>query len=65
MNCNKINSLVYGEEENKNALEIVKNGLDYFKEQATDIVIIDTAGRHKEEQTLLEEMKSMYLHSNP
>ncbi len=60
MNCNKINSIVYGEEENKNALEIVKNGLDFFKDQAIDIVIIDTAGRHKEEQSLLEEMKSMY-----
>src|SRR5918997_1532062 len=60
MNCNKINSLVYGEEENKNALEIVKNGLNYFKGQAVDIVIIDTAGRHKEEHTLLEEMESMY-----
>src|ERR687890_2764211 len=60
MNCNKINSLVYGEEENKNALEIVKNGLNFFKDQAIDIVIIDTAGRHKEEQTLLDEMKSMY-----
>jgi signal recognition particle subunit SRP54 len=60
MNCSKINSLVYGEEENKNALEIVKNGLVFFKEQAIDIVIIDTAGRHKEEQSLLEEMKSIY-----
>src|ERR687889_516693 len=60
MNCNKINSLVYGEEENKNALEIVKNGLAFFKEEAIDIIIIDTAGRHKEEQSLLEEMRSMH-----
>ena len=60
MNCSKINSIVYGEEENKNALEIVKNGLDFFKEEAIDIIIIDTAGRHKEEQSLLEEMRSMH-----
>ena len=60
MNCHKINTTVYGEEENKNALEIVKNGLDFFKEQAIDIIIIDTAGRHKEEQSLLEEMRSIY-----
>ena len=60
MNCIKINSIVYGEEENKNALEIVKNGIEFFKKQAIDIIIIDTAGRHKEEQSLLDEMKSMY-----
>jgi signal recognition particle subunit SRP54 len=60
MNCSKINSIVYGEEGNRNALEIVKNGLNFFKDQAIDIIIIDTAGRHKEEQSLLEEMKSMY-----
>src|SRR5919107_1042649 len=60
MNCSKINVEVFGEEQNNNALEIVKNGLNFFKEQAIDIVIIDTAGRHKEEQSLLEEMKSMY-----
>ena len=58
MNCSKINSIVYGEEGNKDALEIVKNGLDFFNEQPIDIIIIDTAGRHKEEQSLLEEMKS-------
>jgi len=60
MNCSKINSIVYGEEENKNAPEIVKNGLEFFKNQAVDIIIIDTAGRHKEEQSLLDEMKSIY-----
>ena len=65
MNCIKINSIVYGEEENKNALEIVKNGIEFFKEQAIDIVIIDTAGRHKEEQSLLDEMKSMYTIVTP
>ena len=26
----------------------------------SDVVIIDTAGRHKDEAELLEEMKSMY-----
>ena len=60
MNCSKINAQVYGEEGNKDALEIVKNGLVFFNDQPVDIIIIDTAGRHKEEQGLLEEMRSMY-----
>jgi signal recognition particle subunit SRP54 len=60
MNCSKINAQVYGEEDNKDALEIVKNGLIFFKDQPVEIIIIDTAGRHKEEQGLLEEMRTMY-----
>ena len=33
---------------------------NFLKNKQIDIVIIDTAGRHKEEQSLLDEMKSMY-----
>src|SRR6187431_2856077 len=57
MNCSKINVEVYGDEKGeKNAVDIVKKGLDYFRPGNVDIVIIDTAGRHKEESGLLEEM---------
>ena len=35
---------------------IVKNGLKHFESQSLDVIIIDTAGRHKEEHDLLEEM---------
>src|SRR5574339_187528 len=65
MNCSKINVEVYGEEENKNAVSIAKNGLAHFKNQNLDIVIIDTAGRHKEEEGLLQEMKDMYKVATP
>ena len=60
MNCSKINIEVYGEEESKDAVEIATNGLEHFKEQNLDVVIIDTAGRHKEETSLLEEMREMH-----
>ena len=36
---------VYGEPESSNAVDIVRNGLK--KHAAADLVIIDTAGRHK------------------
>jgi len=65
MNCVKINVEVYGDESNKDAPSIVKKGLDYFKDAGSDVVIIDTAGRHKDEAELLEEMKSMYNISKP
>ena len=60
MNCSKINIDVYGEEQSQDAVGIVSRGLEYFKSQNVDVIIIDTAGRHKEETSLLEEMKSMY-----
>jgi signal recognition particle subunit SRP54 len=60
MNCNKINVEVFGDENNKDAVQIVKDGLNYYKSQNMDVILIDTAGRHKEESGLLEEMNAMY-----
>jgi signal recognition particle subunit SRP54 len=65
MNCGKINVEVYGNEDSKNPVDIVTKGLEYFKQQNIDVVIIDTAGRHKEEAGLLAEMNSMYKVSIP
>ncbi len=54
--CKKANVEVYGEENNKDSPQIVKNGLKHFENSNLDIILIDTAGRHKEEKNLLEEM---------
>ena len=64
-NCSKINVEVFGDEQQKDPVNIVKNGLEYFRKQVLDVIIIDTAGRHKEEKGLLEEMKSMHQVSEP
>jgi signal recognition particle subunit SRP54 len=64
-NCSKINVEVFGDEQDKDPVNIVKNGLEHFKKQVLDVIIIDTAGRHKEERGLLEEMKSMHQVSDP
>lgn len=65
MNCSRINVDVYGEEQNKDAVAIVTDGLEYFRQQGIDIIVIDTAGRHKEETSLLAEMNSMYKVAKP
>jgi signal recognition particle subunit SRP54 len=65
MNCSKINVEVYGEEEIKDAVGIARNGLAHFKDQNLDVIIIDTAGRHKEEEGLLQEMTDMYKVATP
>jgi signal recognition particle subunit SRP54 len=64
-NCAKISVEVFGDEADKDAVNIVKNGLEHFRKQVLDVIIVDTAGRHKEERGLLEEMKTMHDISKP
>jgi len=57
MLCKQINVEVYGEQNASNPPDIAVRGTEYFKDK--NVVIIDTAGRHKEEKGLLEEMKEI------
>jgi signal recognition particle subunit SRP54 len=52
-----LNLPLYGDPNNKNPLDLASKGLKEFKKQ--DIIIVDTAGRHKEEKDLLEEMEQI------
>lgn len=63
--CEKSNVEVYGEENNKDSPEIVKNGLKHYEKLPLDIILIDTAGRHKQEQDLLDEMERINKVANP
>ena len=54
---------LYGDPDNKNALDLAQKGLNEFKKQ--DIIIVDTAGRHKEEKDLLDEMEQISKVVNP
>ncbi len=63
--CEKSNVEVYGEENNKDSPSIVKNGLKHFEGMPFDVILIDTAGRHKEEQDLLAEMGQINKVANP
>ena len=55
--ASKANIPVYGEPKEKKPEKIAMRGLKQFK--AYDLVIIDTAGRHKEEKGLIDEMKRL------
>ena len=63
--CEKSNVEVYGEENNKDSPDIVRNGLKHFEGMPLDVIIIDTAGRHKEEKDLLAEMEQINKVSDP
>ena len=41
------------------SIEIAKEGVEYFKSKGTNVIVVDTAGRHKEEKGLLEEMREL------
>lgn len=41
-------------------VEIAKDGVDKFKSENFEIIIVDTSGRHKQEDSLFEEMLQVY-----
>jgi len=47
------------------AITIAKNGVSEFKQKGVNLVIVDTAGRHKEEKELLDEMREIAKAVNP
>ena len=54
----KIGVPFYGERDGKDAVEIAKRGVQNFKN--LDVVIVDTAGRHRNEEALLQEVKAIH-----
>lgn len=54
----------YGDKNEKNAVKVVKAGVEKFKRSA-DVIIVDTSGRHKLEDDLIEEMKDIFHATRP
>lgn len=50
---------VFGDPQEKDAIKLAKNGIAHFAKKKVDLIIVDTAGRHKEEVGLIEEMKKI------
>lgn len=59
----KINVPVFFKDSYKNVVEIIKDGIKNFSKK--DVIIIDTAGRHKNENDLMNEMKEIYEKIKP
>lgn len=61
-----INVEVFGDEKEKKPSKVIKKGLKYFKEKKKiNLVLVDTAGRHKEEKELLKEMQVIAKTAEP
>ncbi len=59
----RINVSIFGNPNAKDPVKTVTEGLKQFSDR--DLVIVDTAGRHKEEQSLIKEMKSLEKNIRP
>ena len=57
--CSSIGVPTYSIENEKNSVKVATRGVEYFRDQNSNVILVDTAGRHKEEQGLLEEMKQI------
>jgi signal recognition particle subunit SRP54 len=56
---------VYGDREEDDAVELAQKGLAHFDEKDYDLVVVDTAGRHKEETGLIQEMRTIASEISP
>jgi len=56
-NAARINVPIFGDPKAKDPIKVVSEGLKHFSDK--DFIIVDTAGRHKEEKDLIKEMKTL------
>ena len=60
---NRINLPVFGDANAKDPVKVVREGLKVYPDK--DLIIVDTAGRHKEEKDLIKEMKDLEKNIKP
>jgi len=58
-NATKARIPFYGSYEEADPVVIANEGVQKFKQEGFEIIIVDTSGRHKQEQSLFEEMLSI------
>lgn len=55
----------YGSYTERDPVKIAADGVDMFKAEGQEIIIVDTSGRHKQEASLFEEMQQISSAVNP
>ncbi|HLN88471.1 MAG TPA: signal recognition particle protein Srp54 [Candidatus Binatia bacterium] len=59
----RTNTPFFGDLKAKDPVKVVREGLKQFSDK--DLIIVDTAGRHKEEKDLIKEMKDLEKNIHP
>lgn len=64
-NATKCRIPFYGSYSEMDPVKIAKEGVTKFKKEKYEIIIVDTSGRHKQEEALFDEMKQISSAINP
>ncbi|EER18354.1 signal recognition particle 54 kDa protein 2 [Perkinsus marinus ATCC 50983] len=64
-NATKVKIPFYGSYVESDPVKIAKEGVDLFKMDKYDIIIVDTSGRHRQEAALFDEMTQVAKAVNP
>lgn len=59
MNAAKAKIPYYGSDTEPDPVRVAQDGVETFKKEGTEIIIVDTSGRHKQEAELFEEMQQI------
>lgn len=57
--CDSVKVQHWGDPKKNNAVQLAKLGVKHFRKTNAELIIVDTAGRHKEEKELMKEMKKL------
>ncbi len=55
----KSNVPFWGDEDQKDAVKLAKKGFEELKKRGIELILLDTSGRHREETSLIKEMKDI------
>ena len=64
-NAVKVKVPFYGSYTEADPVVIAEQGVEQFRKEKFEIIIVDTSGRHKQEEGLFEEMKQVADHVHP
>jgi signal recognition particle subunit SRP54 len=64
-NATKARIPFYGSYTERDPVKIARDGVEMFKKEGQEIIIVDTSGRHKQEASLFEEMQQISAAVNP
>ena len=64
-NATKCQIDFYGSYTEMDPVKIAEEGVEFFRKKNFEIIIVDTSGRHKQEEALFDEMKQVAAVTNP
>jgi len=64
-NAAKVMIPFYGSYTEADPVKVASDGVEYFKKEGYEIIIVDTSGRHKQEAELFEEMRQVATTISP